>query len=98
MGAGSHHGIGPGVALRNAPILQRRNQTGPNERALATTRSTDDGEKAIALEMLEQPLHVGLATEEVLGVLLVERLKTAIGTDILVRLDRLGRTERDSLD
>ena len=61
--------------------LQRGHEAGADERRLAASGGAEHGEEACRLQLLEQPLHVGVAPEEELGVLLLERLEAAVRTD-----------------
>ena len=71
----------------------------PNKRRLAASRWAEHGEEAGLLELFEEPLDVGVAPEEELGVLLLEGAKAAIGGGDAVLLrgrpwGRGGTTDR----
>ena len=76
------------------PLGPGRQQSGPEERALAGAGRPDQAEQARPPELAPHGLHLDLAAEEVRGVLLAERGESGIGSRVL----GAHRTQRHLLE
>ena len=73
------------------PAAKGRHEPGSDHRGLPRPRRTNDCEQRLAGDALEQRDRVGLSTAEELGILLAERVKSAIGADGGVQFVGLAR-------
>ena len=87
-----------GLAAGQDARAQRRHQAGPDERRLPAARAAEHRQERGRLELLDEPLGVGLASEEELGVAFVEALQAAVRRRVVAARDGLGGAERDALD
>src|SRR4051794_28477986 len=88
----------PRLAAGDAAGPQRGHETRERDRRLPAAGRSENREEGRRLELLDQTLHVGIASEEELAVCLAERLEAEIRTHVIPWLDRSPRAERYPLD
>src|SRR4051794_29313556 len=80
-----------------AACPQTRQQAGTDEGRLSTTRGTDDGDETAALQLLDEALNIGLPTEVVASMPLVESIESLIRGRALLLFRPNIRTEGDTV-